>query len=184
MLAPYDAEDARGLLKSAIRDPDPVIFLENEILYGESFPVEDKVLDKDFTLPIGKCKVRALLYVVHEERLLRPKNRLACSLGNNMKRRLLGVLCMLKDSHKYVARQVMREGKDVTLVAFGKLVGYNLKAAAELEKEGISCEVSSISSSFKSACVNVWVALLHDDMKPGSCMLTLPDCHLAVMHRR
>ena len=36
----------------------------------------------------------------------------------------------------------MREGKDVTLVAFGKLVGYNLKAAEELEKEGISCEVS------------------------------------------
>ena len=58
MLAPYDAEDARGLLKAAIRDPDPVVFLENEILYGESFPVEDKVLDKDFTLPIGKCKVR------------------------------------------------------------------------------------------------------------------------------
>jgi len=35
----------------------------------------------------------------------------------------------------------MREGTDITLVAFGKLVGYNLKAAAELEKEGISCEV-------------------------------------------
>ncbi len=56
-MAPYDAEDARGLMKAAIRDPDPVVFLENEILYGESFPVEDKVLDKDFTLPIGKCKV-------------------------------------------------------------------------------------------------------------------------------
>ena len=38
--------------------------------------------------------------------------------------------------------QVQREGKDVTLVAFGKLVGYNLKAAEILEKEGISCEVS------------------------------------------
>lgn len=37
--------------------------------------------------------------------------------------------------------QVMREGKDITLVAFGKIVGYNLKAAEELEKEGISCEV-------------------------------------------
>ena len=57
MLAPYDAEDARGLMKAAIRDPDPIVFLENEILYGEAFPVEDKVLDKDFTLPIGKCKV-------------------------------------------------------------------------------------------------------------------------------
>lgn len=57
MLAPYDAEDARGLLKAAIRDPDPVVFLENEILYGESFPVDDKILDKDFTVPIGKVKV-------------------------------------------------------------------------------------------------------------------------------
>lgn len=42
VIAPYDAEDARGLLKSSIRDPDPVVFLENEILYGESFKVRDR----------------------------------------------------------------------------------------------------------------------------------------------
>ncbi|CAL5225237.1 g8026 [Coccomyxa viridis] len=95
VLAPYDAEDARGLLKAAIRDPDPVVFLENEILYGESFPVTDEILDKDFVQPIGKAKV-------------------------------------------------MREGTDVTLLAFGKLVGYNLKVAEELEKEGISCEVINL----------------------------------------
>ena len=57
VLAPYDSEDARGLLKAAIRDPDPVVFLENEILYGEPFPVSEAVLDKDFTVPIGKAKV-------------------------------------------------------------------------------------------------------------------------------
>jgi pyruvate dehydrogenase E1 component beta subunit len=57
VLAPYDSEDARGLLKAAIRDPDPVVFLENEILYGESFPVDEAVLDKDFLIPIGKAKV-------------------------------------------------------------------------------------------------------------------------------
>ena len=57
VLAPYDAEDARGLLKAAIRDPDPVVFLENEIMYGESFPVDDRIMSKDFTLPIGKAKV-------------------------------------------------------------------------------------------------------------------------------
>lgn len=57
VLAPYDAEDTRGLLKASIRDPDPVVFLENEILYGESFPVGQAVLDKDFVLPIGKAKV-------------------------------------------------------------------------------------------------------------------------------
>lgn len=43
VLAPYDAEDARGLLKAAIRDPDPVVFLENEIMYGQSFPVTAQV---------------------------------------------------------------------------------------------------------------------------------------------
>ena len=57
VVAPFDSEDARGLLKAAIRDPDPVISLENEILYGESFPVDDAVLDKDFLIPIGKAKV-------------------------------------------------------------------------------------------------------------------------------
>jgi len=57
VLAPYDAEDARGLLKAAIRDPDPVIFLENELLYGQEFPVSAEALDPDFVLPLGKAKV-------------------------------------------------------------------------------------------------------------------------------
>ncbi|KAF7496090.1 Pyruvate dehydrogenase E1 component subunit beta [Sarcoptes scabiei] len=57
VLAPYSAEDAKGLLKSAIRDPDPIIFLENEILYGTSFEVSDDVLSKEFLLPIGKAKI-------------------------------------------------------------------------------------------------------------------------------
>ncbi len=43
VLAPYDSEDARGLLKAAIRDPDPVVFLENEMLYGQAFPVTPQV---------------------------------------------------------------------------------------------------------------------------------------------
>lgn len=57
VIVPYDVEDARGLLKAAIRDPDPVVFLENEILYGHSFPTTPEILDKDFVLPIGKAKV-------------------------------------------------------------------------------------------------------------------------------
>lgn len=95
VIAPFDSEDARGLLKAAIRDPDPVISLENEILYGESFPVDDAVLDKDFLIPIGKAKV-------------------------------------------------MREGEHVTLVSFGKMVGYCMKVAEMLDKEGISCEVINL----------------------------------------
>ena len=54
VVAPYCAADAKGLLKAAIRDPNPVIFLENEILYGQSFPVPK--LD-DYVVPLGKAKI-------------------------------------------------------------------------------------------------------------------------------
>ena len=54
VIAPYTAADAKGLLKAAIRSPDPVVFLENELLYGQSFDVPD--LD-DFVLPIGKARI-------------------------------------------------------------------------------------------------------------------------------
>jgi pyruvate dehydrogenase E1 component beta subunit len=54
VLAPWSAADAKGLLRAAIRDPNPVIFLENEILYGQTFDVPT---DPDFILPIGRAKV-------------------------------------------------------------------------------------------------------------------------------
>jgi pyruvate dehydrogenase E1 component beta subunit len=98
VLAPYDSEDARGLLKAAIRDPDPVVFLENELLYGTAFPLSAEAQGKDFVLPIGKAKVQ-------------------------------------------------KEGKDVTLVAFSKMVGTCLEAAARLKEEaGIDAEVINLRS--------------------------------------
>ncbi|XP_035832253.1 pyruvate dehydrogenase E1 component subunit beta-1, mitochondrial isoform X2 [Helianthus annuus] len=97
VLVPYSSEDARGLLKAAIRDPDPVVFLENELLYGESFPVSAEALDSSFCLPIGKAKIE-------------------------------------------------REGKDITITAFSKMVGYALKAAEILEKDGINAEVINLRS--------------------------------------
>jgi|UniRef100_A0ACD5ZNG3 pyruvate dehydrogenase E1 component beta subunit len=97
VLTPYSAEDARGLLKAAIRDPDPVVFLENELLYGESFPISAEVLDSSFTVPIGKAKIE-------------------------------------------------REGKDVTITAYSKMVGFALQAAEILSKEGISAEVINLRS--------------------------------------
>ena len=54
VVQPYSAADAKGLLKSAIRDPNPVIFLENEILYGQSFNVPDL---PDYTVPLGKARI-------------------------------------------------------------------------------------------------------------------------------
>jgi pyruvate dehydrogenase E1 component beta subunit len=89
VVAPYSAADAKGLLKAAIRDPNPVIFLENEILYGHSFEVPK--LD-DFVLPIGRARV-------------------------------------------------LREGDDVTIVAFSLMVERALEAAAALAEAGIEAEV-------------------------------------------
>ena len=54
VVMPYSAADAKGLLKQAIRDPNPVVFLENEILYGRSFEVPDL---PDFTIPFGKARI-------------------------------------------------------------------------------------------------------------------------------
>jgi len=54
VVAPYSAADAKGLLKAAIRDPNPVVFLENELLYGHAFEVPT---DPDFVVPIGKAKI-------------------------------------------------------------------------------------------------------------------------------
>ncbi|MDM7458313.1 MAG: transketolase C-terminal domain-containing protein, partial [Paracoccus sp. (in: a-proteobacteria)] len=54
VVMPYSAADAKGLMKTAIRDPNPVIFLENEILYGRSFEVPDM---DDFTIPFGKARI-------------------------------------------------------------------------------------------------------------------------------
>jgi pyruvate dehydrogenase E1 component beta subunit len=89
VLAPYDSADAKGLLKAAIRDPNPVVFLEHEMLYGLEFDVPEGI---DWVVPIGKAKVR-------------------------------------------------REGTDVTLVAYSRMVGFCLKAAEELANEGIQAEV-------------------------------------------
>ena len=89
VVAPYSAADAKGLLKSAIRDPNPVIFLENELIYGSSFEVPD---DEDYIVPIGKAAV-------------------------------------------------VREGADVTIVAFSICVRHALEAADALAEMGIDAEV-------------------------------------------
>lgn len=97
VVAPYDAEDARGMLKAAIRDPNPVVFLENELVYGTTFPVSKEAQDKDFVVPFGKARI-------------------------------------------------MKEGKDVTIVAFSRMVGFALDAAKELAKDGIDVEVINLRS--------------------------------------
>ncbi len=82
---PYDA---KGLLKSAIRDDDPIVFMESEVMYGE----KGEIPEEEYLIPIGKCKV-------------------------------------------------VREGTDVTVVSFNKMMKVALGAAEELAKENISAEV-------------------------------------------
>ena len=85
---PSCASDAKGLLKSAIRDDDPVIFMESEQMYGD----KGEVPEGEYTIPIGVADIK-------------------------------------------------REGSDVTIVSFGKIIKEAYKAADELDKENISCEI-------------------------------------------
>ena len=88
VIVPSNPYDAKGLLKSAIRDNDPVIFMESEQMYGD----KGEVPEGEFTLPIGVADIK-------------------------------------------------RQGNDVTIVSFGKIIKEAYKAADALEKEGISCEI-------------------------------------------
>lgn len=57
VLSPWSSEDAKGLIKAAVRDPNPVVMLENELMYGVSFPMSEEALGEDFVVPIGKAKI-------------------------------------------------------------------------------------------------------------------------------
>jgi pyruvate dehydrogenase E1 component beta subunit len=88
VVSPGTPEDAKGLLKAAIRSEDPVLYIENATIYQQ----RGEVPDGEYTIPIGKSKVQ-------------------------------------------------REGKDVTLVTYSKMVSYCMQAAEQLEKEGIDAEI-------------------------------------------
>lgn len=57
VVSPWSAEDAKGLLKAAIRDPNPVVVLENELLYGQTFPMSEAAQKDDWVIPFGKAKI-------------------------------------------------------------------------------------------------------------------------------
>ena len=93
VIVPSNPYDAKGLLKSAIRDDDPIIFMESEQMYGD----KGEVPDGEYTIPIGVADIK-------------------------------------------------REGSDVTIVSFGKIIKEAYKAADELKKENISCEIIDLRS--------------------------------------
>ena len=57
VLSPYDAYDCKGLIKSAIRNNNPVCYLENELMYSREFEISDDFWDEDFVIEIGKAKI-------------------------------------------------------------------------------------------------------------------------------
>jgi pyruvate dehydrogenase E1 component beta subunit len=77
---PYSAADAKGLLKTAIRDPNPVVFLENEILYGRSFEVPT---DPDFTIPVRQGQHPAA-GDGRDHRVLRDRGRYALAAAETL----------------------------------------------------------------------------------------------------
>jgi pyruvate dehydrogenase E1 component beta subunit len=105
---PATPADAKGLLKSAIRDNNPVVFIEHELLYNSKGEVP---ADPEFLVPLGKCEVK-------------------------------------------------REGTDVTIVAYSRMTVLALQAAAELEKEGFSCEVVDLRS-LKPLDADTFIASVH-----------------------
>jgi pyruvate dehydrogenase E1 component beta subunit len=95
VIAPYSASDAKGLLKAAIRNPNPVIFLEHEILYGQSFPVPKL---EDFVLPIGKARV------------VRPGNNVTLVSFSN------GMTYTLKAAEELAKKHIMAEVIDLRTI--------------------------------------------------------------------
>lgn len=57
VVSPYDCDDAKSLLKASVRNPNPVVFLENEILYSEKFTLSAECMDPEYLAPIGKAKI-------------------------------------------------------------------------------------------------------------------------------
>ncbi|WP_374544477.1 pyruvate dehydrogenase complex E1 component subunit beta [Rhodoblastus sp.] len=123
VVAPFTAADAKGLLKAAIRDPNPVIFLEHEKLYGQSFPAPR---EKDHLVAIG-------------------------------------------------AANIIRAGRDVTLIAFSHGVGLALKAAERLAEEGIEADVIDLRTLRPLDMVTILASVA----KTGRCVIVdegWPQC--------
>ncbi len=116
VVAPFDAADAKGLLKSAIRDPNPVVFLEHEMLYGHEFDVPDLA---DWLVPIGKAKVRrsgdGVTLVAHSRAValaLQAAEKLA---GEGLEAEVIDLRTLRPLDHATVVESVRKTGRLVTI---------------------------------------------------------------------
>ncbi|WP_018391153.1 pyruvate dehydrogenase complex E1 component subunit beta [Ancylobacter sp. FA202] len=129
VVAPYTAADAKGLLKSAIRDPNPIIFLENEILYGHSSPVPK--LD-DFTVPIGKAKIA---------RPGKDVTLVAWSIGMNYALKAAEELSKLDIEAEVIDLRTIRPMDVETIVASVKKTGRCVTVEEGWHQSGVGSEI-------------------------------------------
>lgn len=131
VVAPYTAADAKGLLKAAIRNPNPVVFLENEILYGQSFPVPKL---NDYLVPIGKAKV------------VRPGNHVTIVSFS------IGMTYALKAAEELAKKHIMAEVIDLrtlrplddeTIIESVKKTGRLITVEEGWPQNGIGAEISA-----------------------------------------
>lgn len=97
VVSPWSCDDVRGLVRSAIRDDNPVCILENELMYGQSMKLSPEAMSSDYLIPFGKLKVE-------------------------------------------------KEGTDVSIITFSRMVGFALQAAEILASKGINAEVINLRS--------------------------------------
>ncbi|XP_052089730.1 pyruvate dehydrogenase E1 component subunit beta, mitochondrial-like isoform X1 [Mytilus californianus] len=122
VVSPFSSEDCKGLLKASIRDPNPVVFLENEIMYGTSFDMSDEAMSEDFVIPIGKAKIERPGKVGH-----------------------MFDEAMSEDFVIPIGKaKLERPGNHITLISHSRYVGHCLEAANELAGQGVECEVINL----------------------------------------
>ena len=131
VIAPYTAADAKGLLKAAIRNPNPVVFLENEILYGQSFPVPK--ID-DYVLAIGKAKV------------VRPGNHVTIvsfSIGMTYALKAAEELAKKHIMAEVIDLRTLRPLDDATIIESVKKTGRLVTVEEGWPQNGIGAEISA-----------------------------------------
>jgi pyruvate dehydrogenase E1 component beta subunit len=133
VIAPYDAADAKGLLKSAIRDPNPVVFLEHEMLYGHEFEIPEV---EDWLVPIGRAKVRragsSVTIVAYSRMVAIALEAAEALVGEGIEAEVIDLRTLRPLDHETVVRSVMKTNRLVTVEEGWGSMGVGAEVAARV----------------------------------------------------
>ncbi|MFI4935387.1 MAG: pyruvate dehydrogenase complex E1 component subunit beta [Caulobacterales bacterium] len=136
VVAPYDAADAKGLLKSAIRDPNPVVFLENEMLYGLEFDIPET---EDWLVPIGKAKVRRagtdVTITAHSRMVEFALHAAEALAGEGIEAEVIDLRTLRPLDHATVVESVRKTNRLVTVEEGWGPMGVGAEVAARVVEE-------------------------------------------------